>query len=284
MNVNIPCSFPFKPNHLYRGTIQQPDDWHADSPIARFLTEIDPETDPPFRVSEDTSNWYAPKKPSPPHPFYVCSYDNETGEATVFLGTSKTPVVTHRWLPLCSEDDPLPKDNLTTIPKKPFSKSGFLNISHALKVRLVYLDNLNDSKRSNWPADKPSAVGAQNIKNVKDVVLTTESEDVLWAAHQRYHRNRPARSNLQTTKKTRRRDEEPDKERDDKGDKHRTEKSGDKKDKKRTQTEEKRSDCNEGGGTSEQVYDMDYCSDMEIDEEQESIPTIYVVPWVEVSA
>lgn len=43
--------------------------------------------------------------------------------------------------------------------------------------------------------------------------------------------------------------------------------------------------CNvDGGGTSKQLYDMGYCSDMEIDEEQESVPTIYVEPWVEVSA
>jgi hypothetical protein len=137
-----------------------------------------------------------------PHSCYLVSFNASTGIGVIFLGSSSPQAYAHRFVKVHStaESSPLPENALGTIPPNGFPTSFSLNITHPLRVKLVYVavgTSLNSLKHCPIPLGPPPPVGITEYK--KDIPtipirLNPVSEDVFWSLHKRYYKFRRGRN------------------------------------------------------------------------------------------
>ena len=196
---------------FYKTCATYPVEVNGDSPCKLHVNESPP-LQTPIRVSEDTSAQHIPfLKPGKPLCCYLVRYDLITSIGIIFLGTL-SPVKQHRFVSssigLCQAasvcdgpwgtSDPLPR-TLRTSPLFAFLQPFYLNFTHPLRVKLVYLPSgvsFQTLRKMPLPSGPPPPVGISEYWKVPlpislSVSLDPESAETFWSLHKLYHQTRP---------------------------------------------------------------------------------------------
>lgn len=195
---------PLQEGFFYKTCAMYPREVDEDSPCKSMVALVDsPAHGEPIRVTEDTTMWSIPgMKIAKPHSCYLARFDPATSIGVIFLGTS-APTHAHRFVRVHGGTDmDTAPTMLTTHPPAAFNEVFYLNLSHPLRVKLLFVrppTSLNSLRRSGFGlsrgVDLPLVGITEYQTSVPQLLVSLDdvSRDTFWQLHKAYHVARPTR-------------------------------------------------------------------------------------------